>query len=169
VEKYYEELGDRMTHREFEIQDSIHFNNSLKFTTPKGKIVYGGGGIMPDVFIPYDTTGITKYYESVFSKGLIYKFAFLYSDQRRATLSVCKNIDELISLLHNNNILDEFVEYSKINGIIPGKNEINLSGKLLENQIIANVGRNFFDDEGFYPVVLELDKSFKKAIEVLKG
>jgi carboxyl-terminal processing protease len=169
VDKYYEELGERMSHREFEVQDSIHFNDSLKFTTPKGKVVYGGGGIMPDIFIPYDTAGITKYYETVFSKGLIYKFAFMYSDQKRSSLSSCKTINDLKAVLQNKNILAEFVEYSKNNGVVPDGDEINISGPWLENQLIANVGRNFFDDEGFYPVVLELDKSIKKAIEVLKG
>lgn len=169
VDKYYEELGERMTHREFEVRDSIHFNDSLKYTTPKGKVVYGGGGIMPDVFIPFDTAGITRYYESVFSKGLIYKFAFLYSDQRRSSLGSCKNINELKALLQNKNLLDEFVEYSKSNGVVPEKEELKISGPWLENQLIANIGRNFFDDEGFYPVVLELDKSIKEAIEVLKG
>lgn len=169
VDKYYEELEERMTHREFEVQDSIHFNDSLKFTTPQGKIVYGGGGIMPDIFIPYDTAGITKYYEAVFSKGLIYRFAFMYSDQKRASLTGSKNIDELRATLQEKNVLADFIEYTKSNGVIPGKDELRISGPWLENQLIANIGRNFFDNEGFYPVVLELDKSVKKAIEVLKG
>ncbi len=169
VEKYYEELGERVVHGELEQQDSIHFNDSLKFITPKGKFVYGGGGIMPDIFIPYDTAGITKYYENVFSKGLVYRFAFQYSDQQRKSLKDCKNINELKLVLQNKNILREFVDFAKINGISPENNELRISGKLIENQIIAYIGRNFFDDEGFFPIILERDKSIKKAIEVLKG
>ncbi len=58
-EKYYDDLNERFTHGEFEVSDSIHFSDSLKFTTPGGKIVYGGGGIMPDKFVPVDTSGVS--------------------------------------------------------------------------------------------------------------
>lgn len=169
VEKYYEELGERISHGELEQPDSIHFNDSLRYTTPKGRVVYGGGGIMPDIFVPYDTSGFSRYYENVLSKGLIYQFAFVYSDQNRSTLKQCKNAGELKSLLKRENILNEFVTFSKNNGIHPKKADLNRSGILLENQIIAYIGRNFFGDEGFYPVIFEMDKSVKKAIEVLKG
>ncbi|HEX3010350.1 MAG TPA: S41 family peptidase [Bacteroidales bacterium] len=169
TDKYYEELGERISHGELEQQDSIHFVDSLKFTTPKGKVVYGGGGIMPDIFVPLDTSGVTPYYESVVSKGLVYRFAFLYSDQKRNILKGYKNIHDLKAFLHKNNILNDFVEYARASGIAPDKKDLNISGIWLENQLIAYIGRNFFDDEGFYPVIFELDNSFKKAIEVLKG
>jgi carboxyl-terminal processing protease len=169
TEKYYEEVVDRISHGELEQPDSIHFNDSLKYTTPKGKVVYGGGGIMPDIFVPYDTSGITPYYENVLSKGLIYRFAFLYSDKNRVELKQCKNTGELKLWLKQKNILSDFVAFSKNQKIIPKREELVRSGVLLENQIIAYIERNFFDDEGFYPVILERDKSVKKAIEVLKG
>lgn len=169
IDKYYGELSERLSHGELEKLDSIRFADSLKFSTPKGKAVYGGGGIMPDIFVPFDTSGITKFYESLLSKGLIYRFAFLYSDQNRNSLKECKNINELRKLLLEKKILNDFIEYAKINGISPNKAEIKASEILIENQLIAYIGRNFFNDNGFYPVILELDKSVKKAIEVLKG
>lgn len=169
TDKYFGELMERASHGEMEQSDSIHFIDSLKFTTPKGKVVYGGGGIMPDIFIPLDTVGLSDYYEEVTSKGILYRFSFLYSDQNRNTLKSCQNVLELKALLQKKNILREFVEYAKSNGIVPNPRDISISGSLLENQLIAYIERNFFDDEGFYPIILERDSCVKKAIEVLKG
>lgn len=169
TDKYYEELDERIIHGELEQQDSIHFSDSLKFTTPKGKIVYGGGGIMPDIFIPYDTSGDTEYLKRVIESGLIYRFAFLYSDLNRNKLKASKNIDELKTLLNKTSILNEFIAFSRKNGLSPNQSDIRISAPWIENQILANIGRNFFDDEGFYPIILEKDKCVNEAIKVLKN
>jgi carboxyl-terminal processing protease len=168
TDKYYEELDERISHGELEQQDSIHFADSLKFTTPKGKIVYGGGGIMPDIFIPLDTSG-TKFYKNVLQSGLIYQFAFLYSDQNRSKLKTCKNIEELKLLLRGKNILNDFIAFARKHGISPNQSDIRISAPAIENQIFANIGRNFFDDDGFYPIILERDKCVNEAIKVLKN
>jgi carboxyl-terminal processing protease len=168
-DKYYEELVQRASHGELEQQDSIHFADSLKFTTPKGKVVYGGGGIMPDIFVPYDTSGFSSFYDNVTSKGLLYRFAFFYSDVNRPTLRQFKSYSELSKSIKKNDILREFVTYSEKQGITPSHKDLHTSGALIENLLIAYICRNFFDDEGFYPIILENDKNYKKAIEVLKG
>lgn len=169
TEKYYEELDERISHGELEQQDSIHFTDSLKFTTPKGKTVYGGGGIMPDIFIPLDTSGNSEFFQKVISSGLVYRYAFVYSDQNRNTLKAFKNVTDLKEHLQQKNILNAFIDYARKNGVNSKPREIKASAQWLENQLVAYICRNFFDDEGFYPIILELDKSMKKAIEVLKG
>ena len=80
-DKYYDDLNERYTHGEFEVSDSIHFSDSLKFTTPGGQIVYGGGGIMPDKFVPVDTSGVSPYFLKV--RSLIYRFALKYTENNR--------------------------------------------------------------------------------------
>lgn len=166
---YYEELVQRASHGELEQQDSIHFADSLKFVTPKGKVVYGGGGIMPDIFVPYDTSGFSKFYDQVTSKGLLYRFAFFYSDINRASLRQFKTFKELSEALKRKEILKEFTVYSSKQGLPPNPKDLLISGSLLENLLLAYICRNFFDDEGFYPIILGKDKNFIKAIEVLKG
>ena len=95
--EYENELSVRLKHGELLSSDSIHFADSLKFTTPGGKVVYGGGGIMPDVFVSLDTSGISEYYSSLSSKGLITEFVYKYVDNNRTTLSKYKNFDEFNS------------------------------------------------------------------------
>ena len=98
AQDYYSELSTRYLHGEFSEVDSIKFNDSLKYTTPEGKTVYGGGGIMPDLFIPIDTAGVTNYLVAVRNRGLIYRFALEYSDQHR------KSFDQLKTRITSYNV-----------------------------------------------------------------
>lgn len=97
-DNYYDDLRNRYLHGEMEKADSIKFNDSLKFVTPKGRVVYGGGGIMPDIFVPVDTTSFSEYYYKIREKGLIYQFAFYYSDVNRSILNKFKNYQELVKI-----------------------------------------------------------------------
>src|SRR5204862_3787252 len=92
--EYVRELFERRAHGELEYSDSIHFADSLKFTTPGGKIVYGGGGIMPDIFVPMDTSFVSAFYSDAFSKGLLGQFAYDYVDQNRKSLLDYNNFEE---------------------------------------------------------------------------
>ena len=83
-DKYYDDLNERYSRGEFAVSDSIHFSDSLRFVTPGGHIVYGGGGIMPDKFVPVDTSGISPYFIKV--KSYIYRFALKYTESNRETL-----------------------------------------------------------------------------------
>ena len=162
------DLNKRFEHGEFTQVDSIHFNDSLKFITPGGKIVYGGGGIMPDYFVPVDTSGNSNYLKKIVARGLIYKFAFQYVDQYRQQLLAFKDYKELNSYLLKENIFNQFVKYAKDNGISPDNNGINLSKDLIENYLLAYINRNVLDDDGFYPTLLLRDKTVQKALEILK-
>lgn len=165
VDDYYKDITKRYQHGEFENKDSIKFVDSLKFTTPKGKTVYGGGGIMPDIFVPLDTVGGTKYFDDVRDLGLIYRFAFNYSDRNRSKLSRFTEVSELRKFLKKDDVYKKFTEFSKKQGLNPSKAELEKSKQIICIQIDAYIARNFFDNDGFYPTIRELDKTLDKALE----
>ena len=168
TENYYEDISKRYLHGEFANSDSIKFPDSLKFTTPKGKIVYGGGGIMPDIFIPIDTLGWTNYLSDVMNKGIIYRFAFDYVDKNRTRLSKFDSYEELEIHLNKLHLLNQFIVYARANGITDNYAEVKISEQILNVQIKANIARNIFDDEGYYPIIQQIDKAVLKAIELMK-
>jgi carboxyl-terminal processing protease len=166
-EKYYDDLNDRFNRGEFEVSDSIHFSDSLKFTTPGGKIVYGGGGIMPDKFVPADTTGISPYFSKV--RSLIYRFALKYTENNRETLKKFVDADEMEKFLNKQSLLDQFVKYAEMNGIKREPSGIKMSASIMETQIKAYIARNILDNKGFYPIWEDIDTTLKYAIKYLKN
>ncbi len=164
---YIHDLQDRFVNGEFEKADSIHFNDSLKYTTPKGKIVYGGGGIMPDVFIPMDTTWATPYFIKVRNKGLIYKFAFEYSDKNRTLLESFKTPGKLKQYLESQHIYNQFNKYANKNGVTSTMLDKEESKHLISTQIEAYTGRNILDNAGFYPIWQDIDQTLLKAIDYI--
>lgn len=168
AEDYYMDLLKRYENKEFETADSIHFNDSLRYETAGGKTVYGGGGIMPDVFVPIDTTRITPYLSKLIGKNLVYKFALSYSDKNRSELNAIKDLSTLKKLFAKNDILAEFLSYASRNGVQPTGTELEESKKILQAQLRAYIGRNTpLDDEGFYPFISAVDNTLQKAIELI--
>lgn len=167
-EEYDQDIYNRYMHGEFDSADSIKVDDNLKFQTAIGRTVYGGGGIMPDIFIPRDTSGITSYYTNVVNSNVLYLFALDYSDKQHDQLASFKNWKELYAYLQQQPILEQFVEFAASKGIKKRPTLINISGKLIENQLHAYIVRNFFDDEGFYPIFLKDDVTLKRAVEVMK-
>jgi len=168
IEEYYNDINERYIKGEFKYADSIHFPDSLKYTTPGGKTVYGGGGIMPDIFVPMDTTGVSKYFLEVHNKGLIYRFALHYTDQHREKLQSFKKASALESYLDQQDLLSLFLRYAKQKGITPVSKDINISRSLLLTQIKAYIGRDILDYAGFYPIILKIDTTLRKAIKYLE-
>ena len=162
---YASELIDRMNSGELINKDSIVFNDSLKFITPNGKIVYGGGGIMPDIFVPLDTNSYHPAISEAIRKDLIRQFAFNYTNQYRSELESQElsnfiaffelNINELKNLelyFNSFNVKISIFELSKIDKDI------------LTTQIKAYIARNIWNDDGFFPVIHTIDNTFQKAI-----
>jgi carboxyl-terminal processing protease len=164
---YSSDLNKRFVHGEFENADSIKFSDSLKFITPGGKIVYGGGGIMPDIFVPMDTTGISPYFNRVRNLGLIYRFAFDYSDKNREKLIKYKTAPELSAFLDKTNYFKEFLKYAENKGVPQNAADMKVSEELIRVQIKAYIARNAIDNEGFYPIIQEIDNTLLKAISVI--
>jgi carboxyl-terminal processing protease len=168
IDKYYEDLNDRFARGEFEVSDSIHFSDSLKFATPLGKTVYGGGGIMPDKFVPADTAGISNYFIRVRDLGLIYRFAIKYTENNRDVLKKYTEPGEFESYLDKQALLDQFVQFAAKNGTKPDKNGLKVSGKIIHTQLKAYIARNILDNKGFYPIWEEIDTTLRFAIDFLK-
>jgi carboxyl-terminal processing protease len=164
-EEYFDDLNSRYEHGEFEVSDSIHFADSLKFTTPGGKTVYGGGGIMPDIFVPVDTTGRSPYFLAV--RPQIYRFALKYTENNRETLKKYTEADEMEKFLDKQALLDQFVDFASKNGVRKDSEGLKISGSIIHTQLKAYIARNILDNKGFYPIWKELDATLKYAIDYL--
>ncbi|MBP7508375.1 MAG: S41 family peptidase [Prolixibacteraceae bacterium] len=167
-EEYELELYNRMVNDELVEKDSIHFSDKDKYYTTGGRIVYGGGGIMPDMFVPVDTAGINNLYSSVVSKNLIYYYAFDYADKNRAMFKSLKSADQIESLLSDKNVFSLFLRHIKEKGVKYTEKELKESERILEKQLYAYICRNIIGDIGFYPIIFSIDKTVLKAIELLK-
>jgi carboxyl-terminal processing protease len=166
---YYQDIARRFKHGEFEQRDSIHFNDSLKYHTRTGRVVYGGGGIMPDVFVPADTTGFSDYYGKITSKGLVYRFAFDYADSHRELLSKMKDAKAIEDYLNKQDVFSQFVRFAGKNGVPRSSEGLKVSGKILKIQLNAYIARNILGEEGFYPIIKEIDTTLRKAISVIES
>ncbi len=168
IDSYEFDIGNRYVNGELLEKDSIHFPDSLKYKTPKGKVVYGGGGIMPDYFIPIDTTYHTMYLTNVINHGLIYQFAFNYTDKNRNKLNKLTGYKAIAKYLNNQKIYKLFNAYSKNKGFEPSEYELQRSDRIITVYLKAYILRNLIDDNGFYPMLNTIDKSVIKAKQVLK-
>jgi len=166
-EEYFNDLNNRFEHGEFERADSIHFSDSLKYITPGGNTVYGGGGIMPDIFVPIDTNGFTRYYALVVNKQLTYNFAFDYADRNRDELKMYKTAFELNNYLESKHVFDLFVKYAEQKGVPADTKGLDISRKIINTQIKAYIARNVIDNVGFYPIIMEIDNAFLEAVNYL--
>ena len=167
-EEYYEEEYKRLENGELFSADSIKFADSLKFTTPGGKTVYGGGGIMPDVFIPIDTTERSSYLSKIVNSGLLSSFAFMYADKNRANLLKYGSPEQFVKNFSlNETVFNEFLSFLETKGVQKEANGIRKSGNLLKNQLAALIGRAIYNNEAFYPVINGRDKAIMRAVETL--
>lgn len=164
-DEYFDDLNSRYEHGEFEVSDSIRFADSLKFTTPGGKTVYGGGGIMPDVFVPVDTSGRSTYFLAV--RPLIYRFALNYTEVNRMNLKKYTEAGEMEKYLDMQALLDQFTDFAVKNGVRKNAEGLKISGKVIHTQLKAYIARNILDNKGFYPIWRELDTTLKYAIDYL--
>ncbi|MBL0105582.1 MAG: S41 family peptidase [Bacteroidetes bacterium] len=168
-EDYENELSLRVKHGELMSSDSIRFSDSLKFTTPGGKVVYGGGGIMPDVFVGLDTSGASQYYSDINSKGLITEFAYTYVDDHRADLQKFKSFSDFNkSFLVNDNVLNQFVAYAAKNEVTADPAGLDTSRVIITTQLKALIARQIWKNDGFYPVIHSIDKTLQKAVELVE-
>ena len=168
-EDYYNELLSRYQHDEMFSADSIHFADSLKYTTESGRVVYGGGGIMPDIFVPVDTTDMTPYFREVAGRSILYKFTLEFSDRYRGQLNKIRSLEELDRFFDRQpNLLNEFVSYAAKAGVAPKPAEIERSKAILLAQLKAYIGRNTeLEDNAFYHEIQGIDIVIARSIEVL--
>lgn len=167
-EDYHGDFHRRYMNGELLNADSIHFPDSLKFTTPLGKTVYGGGGIMPDEFVSIETTD-PIFYNLVFNRGLVYQYTFSYTDKHRVELANYDDFESFDSgFILTDEIFNDFVKYVTEKGVKRAQSEIDESKEKLKIMLKAFIGRNILDNKGFYPIYHRVDPIFKKAMEIIK-
>lgn len=166
-EDYEMDILNRFKRGEFYSKDSIHVIDSLKYKTVGGRIVYGGGGIMPDFFVPRDTTEYTPYLNKVINYGYLYQYAFQYSDKNRTKLKKVRTWQEMQHYLDSQDILADFISFVAAKGIAANQSQINTSKRLLLNQLYAYISRNALGDNGFYPLLYKDDITVKQALQKL--
>lgn len=166
--KYEMDIADRYTHGEFYSRDSIKLDKSKLFRTVNGREVYGGGGIMPDVFVPEDTTGYTSYYLEAVNKGLINTFAQYMADSYRPMMKD-KSVESMMRILpRDNTLLQNFVSYAARKGLPARWYYINQSRGLLLNQIKGVIARDLVGYEGLIKILNQEDKTVAEALRLLE-
>lgn len=165
-EKYYSDIYQRLLHGEFSQKDSIHFDEKLKYQTVGGRTVYGGGGIMPDIFVPEDTVGFSNYLLNVSRKSpLLYEYTFNFMDRHRHEMKDIKDYRQLLKYLEKYDLVNEMADYAAQHGVKRDPKGIRESYKVMDTAIKSYIGRHLLDDEGYYPISFMNDVTLKKAIE----
>lgn len=164
---YEQDLLSRYQHGEFFSQDSIKHTGPA-YHTNNGRIVYGGGGITPDIFVPEDTTAVTSYYKEAAVSGLILQYAFQYTDNNRQTLKKFTEMQPLSEYLTGRNLVDDFANYAEKNGLRRRNNLIRKSHGLLENYINSRIIYNMLDEQAWNQYLNRNDEMIRQAREVFK-
>lgn len=171
LESYELDIYDRLNHGESLSADSIKLDKSVTFHTSTGREVYGGGGIMPDIFVPVDTSGYSKYYFNVVNAGLLQKFAFNYADRSRALLSEAADTRALLDRLPaDQELLGAFVAYASREARIPAQwYYINISRDLIVRQLKALIARDIIGLNGYYEAMNMSDAAVKRALSEMEA
>lgn len=169
-DEYDMDILNRYLHGEMDDKDSIKaLPDSLKFFTTQGRVVYGGGGISPDVFVPRDTIGMTSYYTKIYNGGILYDYTFEYVDKNREKLALYKDFTSLLNYLNTQNLADELVQFAQGRGIPKNDKMYAESKALMQNRIKAYILRSMLGDEAFYPVFNENDIVIRVALQELSN
>ena len=165
---YERELINRFNNGELDYRDSIKVDKSKMYKTPHGRIVYGGGGIIPDIFVPRDTVGFTSYYYAVVNAGLIQNYVLKYVAAHKAKFKNVKDYKDVIRLLDDNTqLLNDFVNFAAKHDVPARWYYINQSRDLLLNDLKAFVERDLLGQKAFYPIYNRNDKTIEAALKAL--
>lgn len=164
------DISNRFAHGEFYSRDSIRLDESRIFYTGTGRKVYGGGGIMPDLFVPEDTTGLTSYYLQVVNAGLIQKYAYKVAQSYREVLQNARNLTQFNKVLpRDNTLLEGFVEYAAANGVPARWYYIRKSRQLILSQLKAIIARDTLGYSAFVEMLNQSDPTVAEALRALKA
>lgn len=168
LKEYNMEAYNRLETGELQEVDSSLFRDSLRYYTAKGKVVYGGGGIMPDIFVPIDTSGQSAYYSKLIYNGVFSDFTFLYVDRNRERLNQYPNMKTFVTkFVVGDQILNQFKEYCKRQRISFTRHEFETSKELIVLRIKTDIAQLIWGNEGYYYVNNRYDPTIKKALEEL--
>ncbi len=165
-EDYENDLIARYERGEYFSEDSIH-QDGKAYETSLGRKVYGGGGIMPDIFVGEDTTGVTSYYKEALYLGLVRQFCYDFTDQNRPLLRRYKSSGELAAYLKKQDLLERFASYAASHGLARRNLMLRTSARLFEKNILSSIIYNMLEVEAFQEYVNLTDATVLKALEVL--
>lgn len=169
-EEYFKDIYDRFHSGEMDNKDSIDFPDSLQYKTVNGRIVYGGGGIMPDVFVPLNLEDNSEYFNQIVNKNLIYQFAFNYTDANRNELQKFRTYNDFNrKFIITSEILNNMISYAEENGVIRNNQDLAKSKFIIETWLKAYIGRNLFGDLCFYPIIHNIDNTLIQAKKHLEN
>lgn len=166
--EYELDLLTRYEHGEFFSADSIKQDETEVYHTRLGRPVYGGGGIMPDIFVPQDTTGMTSYFRMAANRGLIIRYTFDYTDQNRSTLQKYDTPEKMEAYLKGQNLLNKFAAWAEKKGLKRRNNLMMKSRNLFEMGLYGNIIYNMLGMEAYVEYLNESDKTVLKAVEILE-
>ena len=167
---YEKEVLDRYINGELYSRDSMRIDKSQVFTTMYGRTVYGGGGIVPDIFVARDTTGLSSYYIEVANAGLLQRYAFYYCNNNRAALNKLEDYTQFLNMAPSDDVLlKDFVDYAARNGVTPRWYYINQSREVIVTNLKALIARDIFGNQAFYPIVNRHDKTVLQALKALNA
>jgi carboxyl-terminal processing protease len=168
---YYKDLMNRYKRGELVNRDSIKFPDSLIYKTPAGRTVYGGGGIMPDIFIPLDTTGTSKYLTDLSRKGVVNSFALKYADNHRPELkSLYPDFNAFKKGFRiTDQMLEELVNAGIKEGVAKDEKGFKSSKLIIVTQLKALLARDLYKPENFFEIINDLNDPYRKALEVLQS
>lgn len=164
--EYREDMNYRYEHGEYFVADSIHFDDSLKYTTTNGRIVYGGGGIMPDYFVPLDTTQTSTYLNRLFLSNTLRQYTFSYHEKNKKMLENM-GIDGFINNFQvTDKMLNELTSLAKTNNVEFNEEGFNKSKELIKLYSKAYIARNIWNNDGFYPIFNQQNEVFLEALKL---
>ena len=166
--EYELDLLTRYEHGEFFSADSIKQDETEVYHTRLGRPVYGGGGIMPDIFVPQGTTGMTSYFRMAANRGLIIRYTFDYTDQNRSTLQKYDTPEKMEAYLKGQNLLNKFAAWAEKKGLKRRNNLMMKSRRLFEMSLYGNIIYNMLGMEAYVEYLNESDKTVLKAVEILE-
>lgn len=166
---YELDIYNRYEHGEFFSRDSIKQNENELYHTSLGRSVYGGGGIMPDIFVPQDTIGYTSYIATVAGRGLTVQFTFQYTDNNRKKLSEFETEEELLNYLRRQGLVEQFVRFAESKGVKRRNILIQKSYKLLEKNIYGSIIYNMLGLEAHIKYFNKTDATVLKGMEILEN
>lgn len=168
IDEYEKDILNRYEHGEFYSQDSIK-QDTIAYKTLNGRTVYSGGGIMPDIFVPSDTSDISPFFTKLFNSGTMYKFALRYTENNREILKKQGNWMQLSAYLDTQNILKQTLDFAEKQNIIGSERDKKISNNRIKKQVYAYIVRDVLGDDGFYPILNKDDKCVQIAIEKIQN
>ena len=170
MNEYHYDIVERYRHGELVNADSIPRIDSLKFLTPKGKTVYGGGGIIPDVFVPMDTTRMNPFHLKASRGNMIFRYSIQFADQHRPALKAIEDLPALQRFFKGYDLGALFLAYAARQGAVPKAGEWEECKVYIMTQLEAYIGRSTpLDNRAFYPIIGRLDRELEVAIKILQG